>query len=389
MYLADCCTVLILCAFIFGVLSLFWAVEFHVEKNMSSLKVWVVDLDGQVDPFRQSETIVGPAVTDVADRIVQGASETLGYTVVSPEMFDYSALKVRQQIYDQHAYAAIVVNPNATTALRRAVTDGDTSYDPTQAVQVIVISAQDETTYSNYIVPALNDFQDSFSSYFGPRWIQRLVSESANISQVVPQAVNPAVGFHTVDLRPFSPAVATPAITIGLIYLIIVAFFNFPFLMPIHMRLVSGPHPPLREWQWLLWRIVSHILSYFFLSLFYSFVSLAFQIPFTNSPAPDTQPAYNPNAYGRGSFVVFWMLNWVGMAALGFPCENMAMVLGMPWSSLFLIFWVISNVATAFYNLDLAPQFYKWGRAWPLHRSKSRPLLLFPVSKTNPSSCRS
>ena len=57
---------------------------------MSSLKVWVVDMDGQVGPFRQSETIVGPAVTDVADRIVQSESETVGYTVVSPEMFDYN-----------------------------------------------------------------------------------------------------------------------------------------------------------------------------------------------------------------------------------------------------------------------------------------------------------
>lgn len=106
------------------------------------------------------------------------------------------------------------------------------------------------------------------------------------------------------------------------------------------------------------------------MSLFYSFVSLAFQIPFTNSPAPGTESAANPNAYGHGSFVVFWMLNWVGMAALGFPCENMAMVLGMPWSSFFLIFWVITNVSTAFYDLDLASQFFAWGRAWPLHRSK-------------------
>lgn len=289
-------------------------------------------------------------------------------------MFNYDVLKVRQEIYDLHAYAAIVVNANATAALRRAVVDGDASYDPTQAVQLIVISAQDETTYSNYIIPALSEFQDSFREYFGPRWVQRLVDEKANITQV-PQAVNPGVGFNTVDLRPFGPAVATPAITIGLIYLIIVAFFNFPFLMPIHMRLVNGDHPPLRQWQWLLWRIFSHIMSYFFLSLFYSFVSLAFQIPFTNNPAPDTVTAYNPNAYRHASFVIYWMLNWVGMAALGFPCENMAMVLGMPWSSLFLIFWVISNVCTAFYNLDLAPRFYEWGRAWPLHRSKSPSVL--------------
>lgn len=118
------------------------------------------------------------------------------------------------------------------------------------------------------------------------------------------------------------------------------------------------------------------------MSLFYSLVSLAFQIPFSNSPAPDTVSADHPNAFGRGSFVVFWMLNWVGMSALGFPCENMAMVLGFPWSSLFLIFWVISNVSGAFYSLDLAPGFFHWGYAWPLHQSRSI-LLLYYSSREN------
>lgn len=70
------------------------------------------------------------------------------------------------------------------------------------------------------------------------------------------------------------------------------------------------------------------------------------------------------------------------------------MIVGQPWAALWLIFWVITNgtrfpfifsphsssrrwgsqltsnlkiVATSFYNLDLAPRFYHWGYAWPLH----------------------
>ena len=56
----------------------------------------------------------------------------------------------------------------------------------------------------------------------------------------------------------------------------------------------------------------------------------------------------------------------VGMNALGMACENVAMVIGMPWTSLWLIFWVITNVSTSFYPLELAPGFFHWGRAWPL-----------------------
>lgn len=362
-------TVLILCVFVLCILSLYWAVQFRVENNLPSLTVWVVDFDGQVDPYLMNDTIVGPAVTDVAGQIIESTTDRVGYTIVSPAEFDYNVWNVRQQVYDEHAWAAIVINPNATTMLRDAIRNGNSSYDPTGTVQFIIISARDESTCTNYIKPALTNFQLQAQMEFGPRWIQALAQEGANITNV-PQAANPGIGFNMYDLRPFAPAAATPAVTIGLIYLIIVAFFNFPFLMPIHMQLVRGNHPPLHMWQWLIWRILTHIGSYFLLSLFYSFVSLAFQIPFTNSPAPDTISAENPNAYGHGSFVVFWMLNWVGMAALGFPCENMAMVLGMPWSSLFLIFWVITNVSTAFYSLDLAPQFFAWGYAWPLHRSK-------------------
>ncbi|CAI7624311.1 unnamed protein product [Penicillium bialowiezense] len=360
-------TLAILCVFIFGVLSLFWGSQYSTEANYSALKVWVVDFDGQADPYRTSDPIVGPTVTNVANKFVNSGSLHLGYTVKSAADFDFELRAVRQGIYDEHAYAAVIVYPNATTLLRDAVSTKNTTYDPTGAIETVIITARDESTYYNYILPDLTIFQSTVLAEFGPQWIREI--SSRNLSTVPPQAINPAIGFTQIDLRPFAPAVAAPAVTIGLIYLIIIAFFNFPFLMPIHAQFMKPDgHPPLKLPHWLIWRIFSSIVAYFFLSLFYSLVSLAFQIPFSNAPADDALSASNANAYGRGSFVVFWMLNWVGMAALGFPCENMAMVLGFPWSSFFLIFWVITNVATGFYAIDLAPAFYKWGYAWPLHR---------------------
>ena len=129
-------------------------------------------------------------------------------------------------------------------------------------------------------------------------------------------------------------------------------------------------HPPLVYWQEVAWRLVATITAYFFLSLAYSLLSLAFQIPFSNSAAPATEVANNANGYGRASFVVFWMVNYVGMTALGMACENVSMVVGQPWTALWLIFWVISNVSTSFYEIALEPKFYYWGYAWPLHNSE-------------------
>jgi len=76
----------------------------------------------------------------------------------------------------------------------------------------------------------------------------------------------------------------------------------------------------------------------------------------------------NPtDAYHYGSFVVYWMVNWIGMIALGLASENVAMVVGQPWMAFWLIFWVITNVSTSFYAITLAPAFFSWGYAWPLH----------------------
>lgn len=355
-------------------MSLFWASQFRVPQKMGNLTVWVVDLDTQQTAHNTIEqnSIIGPAIVKVAKTMAAFSEESLTYIVRSPADFDNDPRMVKQAVYDEHVYAAVIVNTNATATLWNALRNGNISYEPNQAAQFVTISARDQTTYSSYIDPALSQFEREVMTQFGSLWVRELAAQNASSSLLqteAPQAIHPAIGFERLDLRPFSPAVAVPAVTVGLIYLIILAFFIFLFLMPVHVQLLKGNHPPLKTLQWVAWRILSNITAYFFLSLSYSLVSLAFQIPFTNDPVPGIVSAENPNAYGRGSFMVFWMLNWVGMSALGFPCENMAMILGAPYSSIFLIFWVISNVATGFYALDLAPSFFKWGYAWPLHRS--------------------
>ncbi len=364
---------LILSVFILGVLSMYWAVLSHVNENVSSLTIFVVDFDGMA-PYTTVVPQIGPFIVQATEQRLAAPKPHLGYETVSREHFANDPMNVRQEIFDQKAWAAIIINANATALLQRAVETGNTSYDPLGACQIIWVEARDEDTIHAHVGPELQSLAASLTAQFGARWTQQVLRNNSipnNNLEAAPQALSPAIGFSIFNLRPFDPPVTVPAVTIGLIYLIIISFFSFAFYMPTHMKfLIPAGHPPLHFNQFIIYRWFATMAAYLSMSLFYSFISLAFQIPFNNPTAPGNEMAHNPNAYGAATFVVYWMINWIGMIALGLACENVAMIIGQPWTAMWLIFWVISNVATSFYALDLTPKFYYWGYAWPLHQSK-------------------
>lgn len=334
---------LILSTFILAVLSIYWGVLFRVEENLSSLVVWVVDFDSQVSPYSSVTPIVGPQIVSAAEALVAPSGQ-LGWTSLPASTFNYDPMAVRQAIYDEKAWAAVIINANATALLQDAVQNGNSSYDPKGSAQVIYVEARDDTTVDTYMLPLIEEFEQDVSATFGTMWAGKALAMAASNSSIMsaiqraPQAINPAIGFSTFNLRPFLPPVAEPAISIGLIYLIIISFFSFGFYMPTHMKFLSPSHRPLHFYQLIIYRWITTMLVYMILSLSYSLISLAFQISFSSPAAPHTVVANPANAYNRGSFVVYWMLNWVGMSALGLACENVTMVIGQPWTAFWLIF---------------------------------------------------
>ncbi|KAF2703339.1 hypothetical protein K504DRAFT_182703 [Pleomassaria siparia CBS 279.74] len=373
-------TTAILMTFILAVLSLYWAVFLDLENRLSHLRVYIVDFDGSA-PYDTTGNapFVGPTIVQMAEQLVSSGQPTLGYTTHPPSDFNNDPLQVRQAVYNWDAWAAIIINPNASAMLYSAIANGNASYEPLGACQLVYQDARDDTNWYDFLLPQLSTFMTQAQSMVGKEWAKMVLQNASNPTtlanmQAAPQAINPAIGFSEFNLRPFFPYTAIPAVSIGLIYLIIVSFFSFSFYLPIHMQYLNpSGHPPLKFYQLIIWRWFATIAAYIFLSLAYSLVSLAFQINFTHtnpitSQTQATDMAYgNPIAYGHGTFVVYWMLNFCGMTALGLACENVAMVVGAPWMGMWLIFWVISNVSTGFYDVEIAPGFFRWGYAWPLH----------------------
>lgn len=312
-------------------------------------------MDAQVAPYNTSGVtpIVGPIIQDLARTMVASGNPTLGWGPLNASDFNYDPIAVRQAVYDFKAWAAIIIMPNATALLQSAIQNGNTSYDPMGACQLIYQDSRDDTNWYDFMYPIISPFMTQATTMVGEQWSRMALQNAQNDPTIltnliaVPQAMSPAIGFSMFNLRPFYPYQVIPAVTVGLIYLIILSFFSFAFYLPIWIRFITPQeHPPLRFIEFVVVRWGGTIAAYFFLSLAYSFVSLAFQINFSggNPVSSETSVTWtidgfsNPDAYGHGTFPVYWMLNFVGMAALGLACENVAMVVGQPWTGLWLIF---------------------------------------------------
>lgn len=159
---------MILGTFVIGILSLYWGVEFRVEQNLSSLVVWVVDFDGQEAPYNTSgiTPIVGPYMVKAAQSLV-APTGALGWGSLPPSAFHNNPLEVRQRIYDYKAWAAIIINSNATALLQEAIRTGNSNYDPMGAAQLVYVQARDQMTIADYVLPQVQMFQTMVTSSFG------------------------------------------------------------------------------------------------------------------------------------------------------------------------------------------------------------------------------
>jgi len=154
------------------------------------------------------------------------------------------------------------------------------------------------------------------------------------------------------NLRPFDVPVATAVTFVGLIYLLILSFFIV--MVSASAREVSGLDKNLTLGSIIRVRFATSFTVFFFISLFYTLLSRAFQLPFDRK-------------FGHAGFVIFWMLNWLGMCACGLALESLLPLLTVRAIPFFLILWIISNVSVCFFPIEVLPKIYHYGYAMPFY----------------------
>ncbi|KAJ7926211.1 hypothetical protein B0H13DRAFT_2564746 [Mycena leptocephala] len=309
-----------------------WSTPHH------TLPGWIVDFDGGA---------IGQAVSSALSSLNPGTNG-IAWQVISASQFPEGISQLQKAIVQKRH-----VNSGASANLSAAISAADGSYNPSMAITFMASEARNENIFgihSHIATAQLDTVTHEFTLQF-----LKNISSSSNVATLLssaPQLVARPIYYSAQNLRPFDVAVASAVTFVGLIYLLILSFFIV--MVSNAAREISGLDKRLTLGSLVTVRITTSVVAYFFISLFYTLLSRAFQLPFDRH-------------FGSAGIVIFWMLNWMGMLACGLALESMITLLTIRFIPFFLIIWIISNVSVSVFPLQVLPHLYRYGYAFPFY----------------------
>ncbi|KXN90895.1 Nitrosoguanidine resistance protein SNG1 [Leucoagaricus sp. SymC.cos] len=338
---------LIIIIFIFAIFSVLYGSFFRTPAR--KLPGLVIDFDGGFvgASVVAGLTTPGPAI----------ATSQIAWHAVPSVMFPGGLQQVNETVSEQQQWVIVTVNPGASDRLSAALANPNSTYNGREAVTIVATEARNENAYRSMIVPSTQQSLTIISSQFAMQ-LARNLSLSPVIQEVMttsPQTLVMPISFNLYNLQPFNQPLATLVVFVGLIFVIILSFFVVVKKMISNAaREASGLTRLLRLRSLITVRLVSAFVAYFFISLFNSLLSVAFQLDIWDK-------------FGRSSFLVFWMMNYCGMLALGLALESMITILGAAFVPFFLLAWIMINVAVTVWPIEVLPLLYHYGYAAPFY----------------------
>ncbi|KAJ7654865.1 hypothetical protein B0H17DRAFT_956677 [Mycena rosella] len=325
---------------IFAVFSIYWGSVYTTPAR--ALPGWIVDFDGG---------FVGESVVTALKALDPGRG--IAWQVIPASQLPSGIAQLNDALTDEKTWFGLAINAGASANLTAALSTPDASYNPSAAITFVTLEARNEDIYP-VLLAMMNAKLDVIVQDFALQAAKNL-SSSANLVKLLstsPQTVTMPIGYTVTNLRPFDVPLAEAVTFVGLIYMLILSFFIV--MISNGGRLASGLDTHLTLRSLITLRLVTPFIAYFVLSLFYTLLSRAFQLPFDRN-------------FGRAGFVIFWMLSYLGMLACGLAVEAMITLLTIRFIPFFLLIWIISNVAVCVFPLQVLPIVYRYGYAAPFY----------------------
>ncbi|WRT64817.1 uncharacterized protein IL334_001753 [Kwoniella shivajii] len=325
-------------------LPFYWGSLWKANHYTDKLTVRVIDQDGGAIGSTVSQFLL--------------AQKNLRYFVTSPSEFP-TVTSLEDDIVNEGAWAAIVIEAGASTALAQARSIGDSTYNPSSAIGVYYSQARSETAVGSYLLPymqqALGQILNQYNAQSASQYLQANANNVTAINAIAsaPTTISNSVWYTLNNLRPYDQPVAQAITLVGLIYMLI---FSFVITMSNNaVREIIAPF--LTTKAYLVYRIVVPLLMYFVISFFFAMVNLPFKIHF------------GAHYTYAGGFFLWWFTLFLGMGSVGLSTEFMITVLGPRFIAFFLFPLIISNVSVVSLPHELQPWIYKYGAAMPFYNA--------------------
>ncbi|CAG87083.2 DEHA2D10626p [Debaryomyces hansenii CBS767] len=373
---------LLMSSLILGMFSIYWGSFYQRNSRLKNLNMLVViEDDHTVDGI---EPVIGNTIREILNT---DAAKAYGKW----HIFNQSEIReqadknkndvdaeVQRLIHHQQYWSSIYVKPEASYNLYKAISEGDASYNVTDnTILSYYETGRDFLSMNSYVTPSIKIIEQM--------WLKKSANVTLSLTNKLSSSersdvlsdsnslelLSTPISFTYIDKIPFTDPVLTAPSQVGLIYMIIITFFQVNFFMDVHKGVASLNIKPM---HFVVYRILSSVLSFFVISLFFSFPSLAFQVDFTK-------------AFGNSGFLIYWMITFLTMWAVGMANEVMALICVMvypPLMGFWMLFWVIINIAPTFAPIALCPEFYRYGYGLPIHNSyEITKVILFDTYKGN------
>lgn len=191
---------------------------------------WSIYLTGSTSDLGRQYHLLRSPVARVLISSQSGSKNILGWQQIPSSEFASSAA-VGDAIVDERAWIAIVIEQNASNNLINARANGDTSYNPMNAISVYYAQGRNEIGTGSYAVPItqtlITQLIGKFSAQTTGQYLSQVASNTTAIQNLAraPLTISQPVFYTIRNLRPFSTQTATAITLVGQIYVCIFAFF--------------------------------------------------------------------------------------------------------------------------------------------------------------------
>lgn len=277
--------------------------------------------------------------------------------------------RVWDLVHGEKYWMSLNIKEGMTEFLNQSLTNPNAApFNSTHFFEVMYESSRDPTNLKASVLPKMQFivgiYQQWWTSQLLPQFITNITRQTGQ-EIFDPRRLSGAgnINFEYRDNREFVDYVLLGPLQVGLIYGLLLTAFQYSLYASMHDKMMRI----LTLKAMVFYRLIISWGTIFLLALFFTLVSIVFQVNFQL-------------AFGHGGVVIYWMSTYMVMLALGGANENMmALIFAYcpQYLMLWLMTWIIINIAPSFYPQVLDNQFYRYGYSMPIHNAVDLSKVIF------------